>query len=68
MNNESKPSKANNDTFKNDESKGLNEDVHYENAKNNYENDEPVKEKNEKTGHIRSTSTNDDTNAAAVDH
>ncbi len=51
MNNDNKQAKTNNSAFSHDEERGLNEDVHYENARNNYQNDEPLKEKeNAKNG------------------
>lgn len=54
MNNDKNPTNRDNAVVNNDEERGLNETGKYENARNNYQNNEPLKENND----IENSSTN----------
>lgn len=60
MNNDKNPTNRDNGVINNDESRGLNESAKYENARNNYENNEPVLNENDTAPTTNSDEVNDD--------
>ena len=63
MNKNNNDSKRNDAAISNDERRGLNEDAHFENAKNDYQNNEPVVEDNNKAGSKNLNAVDDDISA-----
>lgn len=59
MNNDKNPTNTDNAVINNDEQRGLNENEKYEDSRNNYQNDEPLKER-ESAKNTSSNAVDDD--------
>lgn len=63
MNNDNNQSKMSDSAINSDERRGLNEDADFENAKNDYQNNEPVLDVNKDEGNTISNDVDDDIRA-----
>ena len=60
MNDHNNESKRNDAAITNDERRGINEDANYENARNVYENTEPVQDENKDSGNTPTNAVDED--------